>query len=366
MNQHELKAGDQLRRASEFGHRSSDRVAFGRNCEARSAVPLPGSRAKTIPRLFLDGSQSRWNERVNIDFTRPYTRSLALDHVADYLQLMRPRLALMVLATAAVGWLLAAGDASDWTALGHSLLAIGMLFAGASALNQLLERDTDALMPRTANRPLPAGRLQPLEVLILGCGLSAGGVGYLLASGQPLAAGLGAFALLSYVFVYTPLKTRTPLNTLIGAIPGALPPLMGWATARGELDSGALALFLIVLLWQIPHFLAIAWIYHDQYARAGLRMFPLFDPGGVRTGRQMVWYTLVLIPTSLLPFAMGISGWIFAFGAAILGLAFLRAGLAYSRNPSTPHARQVLRTSLVYLGGLLLLFALDAMVRRGM
>jgi len=303
---------------------------------------------------------------MKVDFTRPYTRSLALDHVADYLQLMRPRLALMVLATAAVGWLLAAGSAPDWIALRHSLLAIGMLFAGASALNQLLERDTDALMPRTANRPLPAGRLQPLEVLIVGCGLSAGGLGYLLATGQPLAAALGVFALFSYLLVYTTLKTRTPLNTLIGAIPGALPPLMGWATARGRLDSGALALFLIVFLWQIPHFLAIAWIYRDQYARAGLRMFPLFDPDGARTGQQMVWYTLVLIPTSLLPFLMGTSGRLAAFGAVILGVAFLCAAVAFARNRTTPRAQHVFRSSLVYLGGLLLLFVLDAAMRAGM
>jgi heme o synthase len=140
---------------------------------------------------------------------------------------------------------------------------------------------------------------------------------------------------------------------------------MGWATARGRLDSGALAVFLIVVLWQIPHFLAIAWIYRDQYARAGLRMFPLFDPDGARTGRQMVWYTLVLIPTSLLPFVIGTSGRLAAFGAVILGVVFLCAAVAFALNRTTPRAQQVFRASLVYLGGLLLLFVLDAAVRRG-
>ena len=188
----------------------------------------------------------------------------------------------------------------------------------------------------------------------------------MLAMGQPLAAGLGVFALVSYVFIYTPLKKRTPHNTLIGAIPGALPPLLGWATARGRLDGGALALFLIVFLWQIPHFLAIAWIYRDEYARAGLRMFPLFDPHGVRTGRQMVLYALVLIPASVLPVVMGFGGWITALGAAILGADFLLASARFARQPTTPQARQVFRTSLVYLSALLLLFVIDAAVRRGM
>jgi protoheme IX farnesyltransferase len=268
--------------------------------------------------------------------------------------------------TTAAGWLLATGDTPDWNALRSCLIATTALFAGASALNQLLERDTDALMARTANRPLPDGRLDAVEALILGCGLSAGGLGYLLATGQPLAAGLGLFALVSYVLVYTPLKTRTPLNTLIGAVPGAVPPLIGWSAARGELDGGSLALFLIVLLWQIPHFLAIAWIYRDEYARAGLQMFPLFDTSGVRTARQMAFYTLALIAASLLPFFMGTSGWIAAIGAVVLGFDFLFAALTFARNRSTANARQVFRASLVYLTGLSILFALDAVANRGM
>ena len=209
---------------------------------------------------------------MRVDTALSCSPSLALARAGDYLQLARPRLALLVLVTVSAGWLLAAGAEPDVGALVHALIGTTLLFAGASALNQLLERDSDALMPRTANRPLPAGRLQPWEVLVLGCALCGGGLVELLAARQPLAAGLGTLALVSYVFVYTPLKKRTTLNTLIGAVPGAVPPLIGWAAARGRLDTGALALFLIVFLWQVPHFLAIAWIYRDDYRRAGFRM----------------------------------------------------------------------------------------------
>jgi heme o synthase len=302
---------------------------------------------------------------MKTDVAVRYPPAVTLRRAATYLELVRPRLGLLVLATVAVGWLLAGGT-QDWTPLVSALVATALMFGGASALNQWMERESDALMPRTANRPLPAGALQPWEALALGSGLSAGGVIYLLAAEQPVSAALGMFALVSYVFVYTPLKRRTPLNTLIGAVPGAVPPLIGWAAARNGLDDGAVALFLIVLLWQIPHFLAIAWIYRDEYASAGLRMFPLFDPGGVRTGRQMVWYTLALIPTSLLPFVIGTSGRIAAFGAVILGAAFLCAALTFARNRTTPNARLVFRMSLVYLSGLFLLFVLDALANRGM
>lgn len=302
---------------------------------------------------------------MKIDVALPYSPAVALHRVATYLQLVRPRLGLMVLATVAAGGLLAAGGAPDWSSLAPAMAATALLFAGASALNQLIERRSDALMPRTADRPLPAGTLQPWEALVLGCAFSAGGLLWLLATGQVLAAGLGAFALVSYVFVYTPLKTRTPLNTLIGAISGAVPPLIGWASARGRLDSGALALFLIVFLWQVPHFLAIAWIYRDEYARAGLRMFPLFDPGGVRTGRQMVWYTAVLIPASLMPVTIGLADWVSAVGVLIIGAVFLYTTIVFARNRTTDHARQVFEVSVLYLAALLLLFVLDATVHIG-
>lgn len=303
---------------------------------------------------------------MQLDVALPSVSALTLHRAAAYAQLVRPRMGLLVIATVAVGGVLGAGGEPDWNVLVQASIATALLFAGASALNQLVERHTDALMSRTANRPMPAGLLKPWEAMVLGCVLSADGLAYLLAAGQLVAAALGAFALVVYVLVYTPLKIRTPHNTLIGAIPGAVPPLMGWAAAGGKLDRGAAALFLIVLLWQIPHFLAIAWIYRDEYARAGLRMFPLFDPSGVRTGRQMAFYTLALIAASLLPFFMGTSGWIAAIGAVVLGFDFLFAALAFARNRSTANARQVFRASLVYLTGLSILFALDAVANRGM
>jgi protoheme IX farnesyltransferase len=303
---------------------------------------------------------------MKVDAALPYTPGLVQTRAADYLQLVRPRLALLVLATVGAGWLLASGGEPDWSALAHALLGTALLFAGASALNQLCERHSDALMPRTANRPLPAGRLQPVEVLILGGLLSAGGLAYLLALRQPLAAGLGVFALVSYVGLYTPLKRLTSLNTLIGAVPGAVPPLIGWAAARGSLDPAALAFFLIVFLWQVPHFLAIAWIYRDQYAHAGLRMLPVGDPQGARTRREMVRYTLVLILASLLPAVLGLGGWLSGVGALVLGAGFLRSVLGFARSGTDQAARRVFRSSLVFLPALLLLFVADALLAKGM
>jgi protoheme IX farnesyltransferase len=300
---------------------------------------------------------------MKADVALSYTPSLAHTRVADYLQLMRPRLALLVLFIVAAGWILAAGGEAHWLSLVHALIGTALLFAGASALNQLLERHHDALMPRTANRPLPAGRLQPGEVLVLGSVLSAGGLGYLLVLCQPLTMGLGALALFSYVFVYTPLKERTPLSTLIGAVPGAVPPTIGWAAARGSLDSEALALFLIVFLWQVPHFLAIAWIYRDQYARAGLRVLPVLDPQGVQTGKQMIRYTLALIVASLMPWVLGIGGWLSGTGALILGAAFLYRAYAFAHTSTTQQARKVLRMSLVFLPALFLLLVLEVVLK---
>jgi protoheme IX farnesyltransferase len=301
---------------------------------------------------------------MKVDVALRYTPSLVQTRVADYLQLVRPRLAILVLVTVGAGWLLAAGGEPNWLALVNASIGTALLFAGASALNQLLELHRDAMMPRTAHRPLPAGRLQPVEVLALGCILSAGGVAYLLALCPPLTAGLGAFALFSYVLVYTPLKEQTPLSTLVGAVPGAVPPMIGWAAARGSLESGAVALFLIVFLWQVPHFLAIAWIYRDQYARAGLRVLPVLDPSGMHTGKQMIRYTLVLIPASLMPCVLGIGGSLSGLGALILGAMFLYTTLVFARTRTTYQARKVLRMSLLFLPGLFLLLVLDVVLKR--
>jgi protoheme IX farnesyltransferase len=289
---------------------------------------------------------------------------LARVRLADYVALVKPRVSVMVLLTVAAGYLLGTAGTPDWTALLHTLLGTALVAVGASAWNQVLERDTDALMRRTEGRPLPSGRLQPTEVAILGSLLAVGGVAYLAAAlSQPLAALVAGLTWFGYVGLYTPLKRKTSLNTLIGAVPGALPPVIGWAAARGSLGAESLALFLILFLWQVPHFLAIAWIYRDEYGRAGLRMLPVVDRGGGLTGRQMVGYCLALVPASLTPLVCGRAGLLYLTGALVLGVAFLLFALAFLRRPSLRHARGVLRASLVYLPLLLSLLLLDGMAR---
>ena len=243
-------------------------------------------------------------------------------------------MAVLVLFTVAAGALLAGGMRVNlWTLL-NVLFGTALVAAGASTLNQLIERRTDARMRRTENRPLPAGRLQPLEVLLFGALLGGGGVAYLaLTLGHWAAAATSAATFGLYVGVYTPLKTRTTLNTLVGAVPGALPPLIGWAAVRGGLTWEALPLFLMVFVWQVPHFLAIAWIYRDQYARAGLRMQPVFDRTGRGAGGRMVGWCLALVPASLTPLWFGTSA-VYGAGAALLGLGFLASAVGFLRDPS--------------------------------
>jgi protoheme IX farnesyltransferase len=283
---------------------------------------------------------------------------LCRSRLADYLELTKPRVAVLVLFTVAAGVWLGSAGAADLVCLVHAVLATGLIAGGASALNQLLERHSDALMRRTESRPLPAGRLQPAEVLVFGLALGVGGLVYLAAAvRQPLAVLVAAFTFLSYVFLYTPLKRRTSLNTLVGAVPGALPPVIGWTAARGELGPGALVLFLILFIWQVPHFLAIAWIYREDYARAGLVMLPGLDATGAVTGRQMTIYSLTLLPVSLLPVLVGVAGTGYLIAAIALGLAFLASVLGFLHEANNAQARQVLRASLIYLP-LLLAFLL--------
>ena len=281
--------------------------------------------------------------------------------VADYVQLCKPRLTIMSLLTVAAGAILAVGGGTlPWSILLHTLIGAAFVAAGASACNQFLERDDDALMRRTKNRPLPAGRLQPAEVLCFGAATGIGGVLYLsLALPQPLAAILAALTFASYVFVYTPLKRITSLNTLIGAIPGALPPVIGWAAVRGSLDLEIGTLFLILFLWQVPHFLAIAWLYRDDYRRAGMHMLPVVDRDGSISSLQMIAYCLALIPASLTPLFVGRAGVIYMAGALVLGSCFIGFTIAFARERSLQRARGVLRASLIYLPVLLALLLLD-------
>jgi heme o synthase len=285
--------------------------------------------------------------------------------LADYLQLTRPRLSVMALLTVAAGALLASAGAPDWGIVARAVVGAALVAAGASALNQLLERDVDARMRRTQDRPLPAGRLQPGEVLVFGLASAVSGVVFLaLTLPHPLAAVVAALTFLIYVFVYTPLKRRTPLNTLAGGVAGALPPVIGWAAVRGSVNAEIGALFAILFLWQVPHFLAIAWIHRADYCRAGLSMLPSVDLEGSMIGRQMIGYSLALITASLAPPVLGAAGPVYLAGALLLGIGFLACAVRFARLGSLARARVVLLASLIYLPGLLTLLVVDG-VRHG-
>jgi heme o synthase len=293
------------------------------------------------------------------------TPALTRAGLADWVQLTKPRLSVMALLTVAAGAILASAGAPDWLVIAHALVGAALVAGGASALNQLLERDSDALMRRTENRPLPAGRLQPVQVFVFGTGLAVSGVVYLAVMlPHPLAALVAALTFLSYVFAYTPLKRRTSLNTLVGAIPGALPPVIGWTAVRGSVSAEIGVLFVILFLWQVPHFLAIAWMYRADYRRAGLCMLPVVDPDGSMSGRQMVWYCLALVAASLMPLVVGGAGPVYLVGALLLGAGFVASALGFACQRSLARARVVLRASLIYLPALLGLLLLDGIPYR--
>jgi protoheme IX farnesyltransferase len=290
--------------------------------------------------------------------SQPAARSLW----SDYLELTKPRISALVLVTVAVSAFMAHWGPPAPFLLLHTLIGTALVAASASAWNQRLERRTDALMDRTADRPLPSGRLSDREVLWFGGLTIVAGLGYLAVAVSLLTAALGAATWLLYVVVYTPLKSRTPLNTVVGAVAGALPTLMGWTAVGGslsfELAGGGLkaaTLFLIVYLWQFPHFMAIAWIYRRQYAQAGLKMLTVVDPTGWRAGTQAVVAALALVPVSLAPILQN-AGPIYFVAASVLGLIYFAAAASFCRWRDERSARRLLRISLVYLPALLLLF----------
>jgi protoheme IX farnesyltransferase len=291
----------------------------------------------------------------------PTTPAVPLEKswVAVFSDLAKARLTFLVLLTTLVGFYLGYRGPVDYLKMAHLLLGTALVAAGASALNQWLERDYDARMRRTQGRPLPSGRLQPQTVLIIGGLASATGLIYLATAVNLLTSVLGAATLFSYLFVYTPLKRVTWLNTAIGAVPGALPPLMGWTAARNELSVEGWTLFAMLAFWQLPHFLAIAWIYREDYARAGFKMLPVIDPEGHRTGRQAVSHTLGLLPISLGPFVLGLTGPVYLAGATVLGLVFLWFAIQFARELSTARARQLFFVSILYLPLLLAVMVLD-------
>jgi heme o synthase len=268
---------------------------------------------------------------------------------ADYVALAKPRLNVLVVASTAAGYAMADGDSLGAVRFAAMLLGTGLVAGGASALNQVIERDADALMRRTRMRPLPDQRLLSIEASVFGAAISLTGLLMLAASANLLAAAVALATLISYVAVYTPLKRRSSFATVIGAIPGALPPVIGWAASRGELSSGAWVLFGIMFLWQLPHFLAIAWIFREDYARAGFPMLPVIEPDGRSTGRQAIVYAAALVPLSLAPTLMGLTGEVYFAGALGLGLAFLYVAFRFARTRSARDARTLFFGSIIYL-----------------
>ena len=278
---------------------------------------------------------------------------------AVFSDLIKMRLTSLVLMTTAVGFYVGIRGAMDWMLLFHTLFGTALVAGGAAALNQLIEREHDAKMTRTEDRPLPSGRLQP-ETVLVGGALAAGvGLAYLAWKVNLLTSILGIVTLTSYLFVYTPLKRITSLNTIIGAVPGALPPLMGWTAARDQINIEGWSLFAILFFWQLPHFLAIAWMYKEDYARAGFAMLPVIDPDGVRTGKQAVSHTLGLLSVSLFPVLFRLVGWYYCAGAIILGAIFLVAAIRFSRQMTRDHARRLFFASIIYLPLLLGLMVFD-------
>jgi protoheme IX farnesyltransferase len=278
---------------------------------------------------------------------------------AVFSDLIKARLTTLVLLTTSVGFYIGEIGSTNFILFFNTLAATGLVAAGASALNQLLEREYDAKMRRTQDRPLPSGRLQPTTVAIFGGVSSVVGLVYLALAVNLLTSVLGAVTLVSYLFIYTPLKRVTWLNTAIGAIPGALPPLMGWTAARNELGGQGWALFAILAFWQMPHFFAIAWLYRDEYAKAGFVMLPNVDSEGRRTGQQTVSHTFALLIASLCPFVFKMAGSVYLFGAIILGAGFLFCAFQFSRHLTLARARQLFLASIIYLPLLLALMVWD-------
>lgn len=276
-----------------------------------------------------------------------------------YLELTKPRITWLILMSTAVGCLFGRGGGFGWLAFLHTLLGTGLLASGTAALNQWYEWDADAKMNRTKARPIPSGRIGRPNALVFGLALAALGFAELWLGANPLAAGLGLFTLLSYLLLYTPLKRRSPHSTTVGAVPGAMPPLIGYAAANGQLGWEAAALFGILFLWQFPHFYSIAWMYREDYGRAGIRMLPVVEPDGRSTARHILFTAALLIPVSLAPSFLDMTGRIYLYGALAAGSVFLFASWRVAVEKTVQRARGVLLASVVYLPVLYGLMLID-------
>lgn len=283
----------------------------------------------------------------------------SIGRAADYLELTKPGITRLVVVTTAAGYYLGAQAGLDLWRLASTLVGVALVAGGTNALNEVWERDADARMRRTRRRPIPSGRLDPIHALVFSIAVSVFGIVQLMTTVSPAVAAIVAASLVSYIFVYTPLKKRTPLATVIGAVPGALPILAGWVAATGRAGLGAWALFAILFLWQLPHFLALGWIYRDDYRRGGFDLLSVRDVGGSRTARQSVLWTLGLIAASLLPWWLGIAGDFYLFAAVGLGLGFLVCCVRLAVTRTERAALRVFRASIAYLPLLLLVMVVD-------
>lgn len=282
---------------------------------------------------------------INID----HNDLTARDRVLAFVELTKPRIAFMLVLTAAAGFYLGSGSNFNGMLFVNTMIGITLLAFGVATLNQWMERSTDPLMERTATRPLPTGKITPNEALIFGILQCVVAELYLFFLVNGLTAVLGLVVIVGYVLMYTPLKTRTSASTAIGAIPGAMPPLMGWTAASNEISLGAWALFVFLFLWQFPHFFAIAWMYKEQYAKAGIVMLPVIEPDGKITARQIVLFTIMMVPVSVAPFFLGISGVISLIVGSVLGIWFLVESIRTARSRTGESARRLLLVSVLYL-----------------
>ena len=297
--------------------------------------------------------------RTVMTATQGLEKAQVRQRVMDYLALTKPRVVVMVLAVTVAGFYMGTTGTPDWVSLTHLLVGVALAAGGTLALNQYIERDEDALMQRTQLRPLPDGRLQPLPVLCFGVMLTSSGLLYLTVMAHALAGFVTAVTVCTYLFWYTPLKLKTSLCSVVGAIPGALPPVTGWVAARGTFDGEVWVLFAILFLWQLPHSLGIGWLYRDDYARAGFRLLPVIHPDGRSTGRQIVTNCLALVAVGLLPTLVGLTGPWYFVTALVLGLAFLGFGIDMALSRTTEAARRLVLASLVYLPLVYVLMVLD-------
>ncbi len=296
----------------------------------------------------------------NSDAAIPQSKvSVFVQRMDDYIQLTKPRMVLMILITTAAGFYLATNGSVNWLLFLHTLIGSGLTAAGVLGLNQYLERDVDSLMSRTQQRPLPAGRMHATEALLFCAILTGSGMLYLTFVVNPLSGFIISLIVVSYLFVYTPLKRKTALSTLIGAFPGALPPVVGWVAAQNTLSASAWVLFAILFLWQLPHSLAIAYIYREDYKTAGFKLLPVIHPDGTSTRHQIVINCFALFGVGLLPTLFNITGGFYFIAALLIGGIFLASGLYFQRTQSMKAARYVLHASLLYLPLIFLTMTID-------